>query len=333
MDDRQEALIALGKMLKTEAYRFTTCAPLTHEIVNRRPGNEVGESLSDIFGWSRPFEPEAVPGAILDVMEAADVVEPKGSLVKSRVRFSSLGPLLIAHSAFPTDQQDSVFFGPDTYRTCRAMQAEFAADGTFRPEVVVDVGAGAGAVGLYAATLLPNRPRVILADVSTAALRMSEVNAHLNDIAAVEIRHSDILDSVPETADLIVSNPPFLVDRAGRTYRHGGGDWGTDMACRIVAQALGKLNGSGRLMLYTGSPIVGGADVFAGMLQDMVDRDAWSVAYAEVDPDIFPEELFREPYSKADRIAAVFLVVSRVGQHRVTPHASHHTRGSFIDGA
>ncbi len=332
-DQRQEALIGLGRMLKSAGYRFTTCAPLSHEIVNQRPGNELAASPTDIFGWSRPFAQEAVAGALLEVMDAAGVLEPQGSLLKSTVRFSTLGPLLLAHSAFPTTRQDSVFFGPDTYRTCRAIQAEFLRDRKFLPDVIVDVGAGAGAVGLYAASLLPNRPRVILTDISAASLWMSEVNTRLNDIAAVEIRHSDILDNVPEAADLILSNPPFLVDRSGRTYRDGGGPWGTDIACRIVAQASASLNQGGRLMLYTGTPIVEGADILARMLDPIVDRNAWSLDYAEVDPDIFPEELFREPYSKADRIAAVFMVLAQARKDSAAGRARPHDPGGFIDGA
>ncbi len=333
MDQRQEALIELGRVLESTGYRFTTCAPLSHEIVNRRPGNELGLSPTDIFGWSRPFAPEVLAGIVLDLMEVAGVLEQQGALLKSTVRFSSLGPLLIAHSAFPTTQQDSVFFGPDTYRTCRAIRAEFLRDSRFLPDIIVDVGAGAGAVGLFAATLLTNRPRLILTDISAASLWMSEVNTRLNDIAAVEIRHSDILDSVPEAADLIVSNPPFLVDRSGRTYRDGGGDWGTDIACRIVAEAFAKLNQGGRLMLYTGTPIVEGADILARMLDPIIDRDAWSLDYAEVDPDIFPEELFRQPYSKADRIAAVFMVLAQARKGSGAGRFRPKDPGGFIDGA
>jgi precorrin-6B methylase 2 len=310
VDSQQKSLVELGIILRSSGYRFVTPPPLTHEIVNSRPENEQARSLTGVFGWSRSFAPDVVGGAMIDLMEAAGVVEPDGILLRSTVRFSTLGPLLVVHSAYPTADTDSVFFGPDTYRTCRAMRAELAADRAFVPRRIVDVGAGSGAIGLYASTLLPYTPRVLLTDISPHALWMAEVNARLNGVPSAEIRRSDILDSVSGPIDLIVSNPPFMVDRSDRLYRNGGGDWGMDLSCQVLAQSLAALDRGGRLMLFTGTPIVDGKDIFAGMIEDLIDRKVWSVSYAEVDPNIYPEELFQEPYSKADRIAAVFLVAA-----------------------
>ena len=40
----------------------------------------------------------------------------RDGLMRSKVRFSSLGGSLYVHSAFPTSAAEAVFFGPDTYR-------------------------------------------------------------------------------------------------------------------------------------------------------------------------------------------------------------------------
>ena len=68
-------------------------------------------------------------------------------------------------------------------------------------------------------------------DINQAALCMTRVNAALAgvDVAAVE---SDLLSGVPGDFDLIVSNPPYLVDPGARAYRHGGGDLGAGIVTR-----------------------------------------------------------------------------------------------------
>jgi hypothetical protein len=99
--------------------------------------------------------------------------------------------------------------------------------------------------------------------------------------------------------------------RSDRTYRHGGGDWATEIALRTLSDATDKLAERGKLMVFTGTPVLDGTDLFAADLEGLLNRDAWSLDHAEVDPDIYPEELPQEPYSKADRIAAVFLAPER----------------------
>ena len=51
---------------------------------------------------------------------------------RSALRVSSLGDQLYFHSAYPTCEPNAVFFGPDTYRFLRALQAELARAGRSR---------------------------------------------------------------------------------------------------------------------------------------------------------------------------------------------------------
>ncbi|MCY7319418.1 MAG: SAM-dependent methyltransferase, partial [Ramlibacter sp.] len=114
--------------------------------------------------------------------------------------------------------------------------------------------------------------------------------------------------------DLIVSNPPYLVDASARTYRDGGGPLGAGLSERIVAEGLPRLAPGGRLVLYTGAAIVDGADPLFEALQPLLQRRGWRFSYRELDPDVFGEELDLPAYQRADRIAAVALVVARPAQ-------------------
>ena len=307
MDRAQTALVEVGGMLKASGYRFVTPTPETHRLVNARPGRDIGRSLRDIFGWSRVFRPGDLPDVFAERLEEAGALETTESGLRSAVRFSSLGDLLLVHSAFPTQASDAVFFGPDTYRFARAIAGAVRRDEFPAPETIVDIGTGSGAGALVAGRLLPGA-RLILTDVNRAALRFAEVNAALNGFASVEIRQSDVLAEVPEQPGLILSNPPYLVDAAERVYRHGGGRWGFDLSLRIADEAVTRLAPGGRLVLYTGTPVIDGVDVFLQALQPLLERRRVTYSYEEIDPDVFAEELLRPPYDNADRIAAVLLI-------------------------
>jgi release factor glutamine methyltransferase len=310
MDAADQALVALGRELRACNYHFITITPTSHRRVNARPGNEVAASLAGVFGWSRSFRRNSVPGDILALLETAGEVEQAGELLRSKVRFSTLGTQLFVHSAFPTDQADAVFFGPDTYRFVRALSQSlhgFAAPARCR---VVDIGCGSGAGGLAAAALLAgSEPRVVLADISQRALRFSRINAAINGIEAVETVESDVLSGVTGPADLIIANPPYLVDPLGRLYRHGGGDFGFDLSLRIIEEGIGRLAPGGRLFVYTGTAVVAGTQMLADALSARLAGRACSLTFEEIDPDVFGEELENPPYDHADRIAAAAIAV------------------------
>jgi methylase of polypeptide subunit release factors len=149
---------------------------------------------------------------------------------------------------------------------------------------------------------------ILLSDISSKALRFSRINAALNGFDA-ETRLSDVLLSIPEKLDLIVSNPPYLADRGKRMYRDGGGTWGIDLSVRIVKESLSHLTAEGKFVLYTGTPIVAGIDQFKQALIASLGTKLRCFRYEEIDPDVFGEELAHSPYDQADRIAAVFLVI------------------------
>jgi release factor glutamine methyltransferase len=148
-----------------------------------------------------------------------------------------------------------------------------------------------------------------MSDINPKALRYGAINASLNGVAHVRTMLSDAFDSINERGDLIIANPPYLVDSLGRLYRHGGGKRGCDLSIRIVEESLDRLYPGGRLFLYTGTPIVNGTDTFFAAIEPRLQARDCTYAYEEIDPDVFGEELESPPYDCADRIAAVGLTV------------------------
>src|SRR5438874_2461698 len=202
MDARDRALVGLGRELNGRGYRFTTITPASHRRVNARPGNEVTDTLEGVFGWSRRFRREALPQVILELLAEAGVLQTEGKLARSAVRFSSLGTQLFVHSAFPTEQADSVFFGPDTYRFVRALKQMLATWEPRRPLRLLDIGAGSGAGGLHAATLLRNA-HIVLSDINDSALHFCRINTQINEVQDVEVVESDVCDKVGGEFDLV----------------------------------------------------------------------------------------------------------------------------------
>jgi methylase of polypeptide subunit release factors len=294
-----DPLARLGQALAEAGNEFVTPTPETHRRVLAR-GSEA-RTLRDVFGWSRPFDRDALPQRLFDLLEEADAVESAGSLLRSRVRFSSLGPLLLAHSAYPTTAADAVFLGPDTYRFASFVQSRAPP----RFGALADVGCGTGAGGLLLASRAGSAQ---LLDVNRSALRFARANCELNRIPAV-VEESDVLSGATGALDLIIANPPYLADPLCRAYRDGGGDFGTGLSLRIVREALQRLRPGGRLLLYTGTAVVEGEDLFRQRLAPLLRGVRHE--YFELDPDVFGEELENPPYTVADRIAVVGLDASR----------------------
>lgn len=305
------AVVELGQDLKNRGYRFTTITPASHGRVNARLV-PVRPSLADIFGWSRTFAARDISEANLVRLADAGALEYVGDAYRSSVRFSTLREQLFAHSAFPTEQPDAVFFGPDTYRFARFIRQSLGAmkRRSGRGLRVLDVGAGSGAGGLHAAAVAAGKqPTVTLSDINQRALRFSRINAAINAVGDVAVVESDLFANIDGVFDLIVANPPYLVDPLARVYRHGGGQLGFELSLRIVDDGIAHLAPGGRLLLYTGSAIVDGTDLFYETLSSRLADRGLRFAYEEIDPDVFGEELENAPYDQVDRIAVVGVTI------------------------
>ena len=299
-----DALLNLARAIQSTGYHFTTPTPATHARVNARPESAWARDLRDVFGWSRPFRADILEPDHLALMQTAGIVEPHGDGWRSLVRLSTLSGLLFLHSAYPTTAPDSVFFGPDTYRFARAIEAhlERRAPPVHR---AVDIGCGAGPGAILLARALPGA-EILALDINPAALRLAQLNAALAGVP-VTAQGSNLLAGVDGVFDLIVANPPYLLDPAARAYRHGGGELGAGLSLDIVRTACDRLALGGTLLLYTGVAIVNGHDAFREAATVQLAGQGLDWSYEEVDPDVFGEELAEDTYRHADRIAAVVL--------------------------
>ena len=308
LDRADAALLDLGRELRAAGYTFTTVTPATHERVNRRPANARARDLRDVLGWSRPFGPGVLPERIVELMDAAGVLSRDGDDWRSLVRFSSYDGELFVHSAFPTTAEDSVFFGPDSYRMADAAAAHVESRGA-PVRRAVDIGCGTGVGAITVAKRSPGA-EVFAADINPRALRFARLNAELAGTPGVRPCESNLLGGVEGDFDVIVSNPPFMIDPAGRDYRDGGPQ-GHELSMKIIDQAAGRLAEGGSLVLFAGTAIIDGEDPFLAAATEHLAGTGLSWTYREVDPDVYDEELDGPAYAHAERIAVVLLTATR----------------------
>ncbi len=119
--------------------------PATHARVNARPGNDRGR----LPGRSVQLEPA---GAWRQPARRRARRQPGGGRARAARRLAKHAARLdleraaVLHSAFPTNQSDAVFFGPDTYRFA-AVDTYLAGGRTVRRAVDIGCGAGPGTGG------------------------------------------------------------------------------------------------------------------------------------------------------------------------------------------
>ena len=303
-------LNALISFLRETGYEFVTPTPATHHRINSRPVAEGVRPLTDIFGWSRPFTRAALPAALFDKLKDGAVIREKDGGWVSGVRASTLQGQTVLHSAFPTLSPDAVFFGPDTYRFTNAIRSDLRAEPR-KLQRVLDIGCGTGA-GAIAVSKNAKCDEILMTDINATALQLAGLNADAAGVEAISL-HSDLFANVDGKFDLIVANPPYLNDPLQRAYRHGGGELGSALSIRIAEASKDRLSPGGSLLLYTGSPIVGGQDRFLQAIEQNFGGSDLIWSYGEVDPDVFGEELETEAYSSVDRIAAVLLTARKPG--------------------
>lgn len=305
MSERRTELVQLGRALRERGYTFTTVTPATHARVLAHPVTTKHVTLRDIFGWNRPFHEADLGAELLRCMREAGVLSECNGQLRSTVRFSTVGGEAYFHSGFPTSGHDAVFLGPDTYRFVRALN-QAAGSGHSKVRRAVDVGCGTGAAAVALARHYPEA-EIIAADINARALEYAAVNVQLAGTKAVQVRHSDLLTQLDGEFDLIMANPPYLLDPGERAYRHGGGELGAGLALRIVRAAIERLADGGSLWLYTGAAVVDGVCPFQRDAGAVLDAAAMRWTCDEIDPDVFGEELDTPAYAGVERIAALWL--------------------------
>jgi methylase of polypeptide subunit release factors len=304
------ALLDLLKALDARGYDFVTATPASHARVVARADKMRARDLRDMLGWSLPFARGTMDLQVADLLRLAGMIENAGDgLLKSRLRVSRLHGKLFLHSAYPTDAQDAVFFGPDSYRFADLIADELARAPLRSGAHVVDLGTGAGVGGIVAA-LASDRARVTLTDLNPKALRLARINAAAAGVA-VKTVETGTLDPVADPIDLAVINPPYIIDAGNRAYRDGGRMHGGEVPLEMTRMAMDRLAAGGRIILYTGAAIVEGRNALCEAIGRLAAERGFAFACRERDPDVFGEELARPVYRDVERIALIAVTLER----------------------
>ena len=296
------ALLELLSRLEAAGYDFVSPTPAVHGLVARRRRADEADLLRDVLGWGRAFHAETAPAWLLDVLTEADALREDADGLRARLRVSRLDGRLHLHSASSADEQ-AVFLGPDSYRYVRFLRQALSG-ASWRQALEIGVGAGAGALAIAA---LDPEASIVATDINPQALRLCRLNARHAGLP-IDLRPGGF--PAEGVWDLIAANPPYMAGRSGRLYRDGGGQYGAEVALEWAKEALSRLAPGGRLLLYTGAPVVAGQDLVRTALATLADRRGARLVYEEIDPDVFGASLARASYAEVERIAAVGAVVT-----------------------
>ncbi|HEU0175290.1 MAG TPA: peptide chain release factor N(5)-glutamine methyltransferase [Blastocatellia bacterium] len=152
--------------------------------------------------------------------------------------------------------------------------------GIARP-VIVDVGAGSGAIAVALAREL-SAARVIASDISEAALRVARHNAARHGLGdRVGFVASDLLDAFAEEdfADFILSNPPYVSEEEMPSLQREVRDWeprlaltdsndGLSLYRRLLKGAPSHLKPGGHLICEMGY-------IQSERISAMVNHNVW----------------------------------------------------------
>ncbi len=177
----------LGARYSAGEVRAIACA-----VFNDRLGWDAGELLMNRELELTPDELERVSGPLMPLQTGVPLQYVLGSTTFHGLRISVDPAVLIPR--------------PETEELVdRIIRAQIIA-----PQRIIDIGTGSGCIALALKQAFPSA-QVVGIDISAEALEVARRNAGLNHLA-VEWRLLDVLvpDASLGTADLIVSNPPYV---------------------------------------------------------------------------------------------------------------------------
>jgi len=134
---------------------------------------------------------------------------------------------------------------PETELLIDSVLARVPADAAL---TLCEVGVGSGAVSIVLAQQLA-QAKLIGVDISAAALGIAAKNVEAFGLEGrIELRGSDLLENVPETVDVLVSNPPYVARDAAleRNLDYEpdlalfGGEKGMDVIERLIVQTAAR---------------------------------------------------------------------------------------------
>lgn len=110
---------------------------------------------------------------------------------------------------------------------------------------VVEVGVGSGIISILLALHLPNA-RFIAVDISPRALAVARRNIDMFGLSErIELREGDLLSSITEKIDLLVSNPPYIAQDAplesNLSYEPQNALFGGEIGDEIIQRLLDEV--------------------------------------------------------------------------------------------
>ena len=131
---------------------------------------------------------------------------------------------------------------------------------------IVDVGTGSGCIAVTLAKMLPQAKTTAI-DLSTQALAVAQQNAERIGVAhQIEFVQGDLLASLNEPVDMIVSNPPYVNPTdleapftTPEVYHYeprlalDGGEAGLAVIEKLLGQAVDILKADGMLLVEIGA--------------------------------------------------------------------------------
>lgn len=183
-------------------------------------------SLLRLFLFGDSLAEEEIAGLGLSPL-SDKILASEGQRVRSRVRVTPSGSLLVAHDPEGAENVDHVpGIGPAS-RTLAGLTPRKAA------LTALDVGTGCG---IQALQLAAHAERVVATDISERALDFARFNAALNSLENIEFRQGSLFEPVEgELFDIVTVNPPFVISPdSAYTFRDSG--LSRDEVSRMVVQ-------------------------------------------------------------------------------------------------
>lgn len=157
---------------------------------------------------------------------------------------------------------------------------------------IIDIGTGSGCLAIALAIEFPGA-MVTGTDVSLDALEIAAWNCSRHDVTnRVSLIRTEVLDDILESADLIVSNPPYLregealqlqpeVGRYEPAAALFAGPDGLDVIRKLLLESPSRLADGGRLIVEFGINQESG-------LYDAARRSGWTVDHIRRDLQSIP---------------------------------------------
>jgi hypothetical protein len=136
------------------------------------------------------------------------------------------------------------------------------------------------------------------------------INAEIAGIPII-VASGDALAAVDGEFDLIIVNPAYLDDRSDCACDYSGSGIGSMRNMGIATEALARLAPGGHLLLYGSVAIIDGKDPFRAELLPRLAAARCDWSYAEIEPDVFGEDIDNPAQARNDRIAVIGVIAQR----------------------